>query len=354
MSVKSYEEFQKLKQEYDNWVKGSHSMSLKDMEIFLSEMLPTEKYLKERYLYGYRESLWVIARGEDDRFKKIDENIAVYRHFRYDTHQIHSHDFFQIIYVYSGCSSVYISKDSMEISQGDLILLMPGTEHRLAVNNDECIVIKIYIRSSTFEKTFYRWLYEDNQLSDLFRQSIYNNRTGNYMVYRTGEDEVIRRNVLSLYTEYLNAGKYNDIVEECLLTEIFCYLIRNYSESLDRNGISAVLKYIIDHRATVTLDELSDKMGYTKNYICRMIKQSTGLTFLDILFTARLTTAKKLLIENDMTIDECSQHSGFTNVKQFYRVFRKSLGTTPKSFREENKKAQLPKKKAKLDLFNSD
>ena len=50
--------------------------------------------------------------------------------------------------------------------------------------------------------------------------------------------------------------------------------------------------------------------------------------------------AKKLLADTDMPIGEISVTAGFSNTKQFYRAFRKELGTTPGAYREKvNKNA---------------
>lgn len=348
--VRYSDEFERLMDEYGSRCENMSHVTDDDVVRFLCEMLPTEKFLKERFSLGCRESLWNVRSEETERFPD-NVNIRVFRHFRYDIHQPHMFDYFQLFYVYSGSASLFIYTNEpreVKFTKGDFLLLTPRTKQNLRVWCDDCMVIKIYIRSSTFERTFCKWIGENNLLSELFRRAIYGNMTGNCLIFHSGEDDALRQRVISLYAEDLSRDEYSGIIEECILTEIFCRLSRDHMSDIHDEAegdfgfrdIGTAIKYINDNRATVTLDSLSRQMGYSKNYFCRMLMKKTGRTFLQILFAARIEAAKKLLADTDMPIGEISVTAGFSNTKQFYRAFRKELGTTPGAYREKvNKNA---------------
>ena len=339
-------EFARLMDDYNNMCLHMHGMTEADIEDFLDKTLPIEEYLKDRYLHGCPNSLWNVSSAEGEKFRE-SRNIRVHRHFRYDIQKPYMVDFFLLFYVYSGNASLMIGdgkKHEISLATGDFVLLTPHTMLCPRVFCDDCMIIKIYIRSSTFERTFYKWLGEGNRLSEIFRRAIYDNKMSeNSVIFHSGCDRTLRSRILALYAENLNDDEYSGIIEECILTEIFCRLTRDYLDSGQEIGdgafvfrdIGTAIKFINDNRADVTLDSLARRMGYSKSYLCRMLMQKTGRTFLQILSAVRLDAAKKLLCETDMSIGEISEIAGFSNVKQFYRAFRKELDTTPGEYREK-------------------
>ena len=339
-------EFAILMDDYNDLCDQMHGLTEADIAQFLDKTLPIEDYLKDRYLHGCRDSLWNVSSGDGQKFGE-SRNIRVHRHFRYDIQKPYKVDFFLLFYVYSGNAQLIIGEEKHEFSltAGDFVLLTPRTMLCPQVFCDDSIIIKIYIRSSTFERTFYKWIGEGNRFSEIFRRALYDNMSGNCVTFHSYGDRTLRSRVLALYAENFNKDKYSAIIEESILTEIFCRLTRDYLESGQEandgfgfRDIGTAIKFINDNRADVTLDSLARRIGYSKSYLCRMLMQKTGRTFLQILSAARIDAAKKLLGETDMSISEIAEISGFSNVKQFYRAFRRELDTTSSEYREKSRR----------------
>ena len=65
----------------------------------------------------------------------------------------------------------------------------------------------------------------------------------------------------------------------------------------------------------------------------RFIKKRTGKTFIDYVNNTRLSFATKLLIETDLNIGEIGFKSGFNNIANFNRIFKKVKKCTPNEYR---------------------
>jgi len=312
---------------------------------YLNEILPVEQFMKQCWLEKYEGYFWSEYNLSEESFsfrtRRPDENIQISRHFRYDRHPMHVHHHFQLNYVLSGNPCIETADETITLTRGDFCILAPELKHHIIANSDDVVLIKIYTRSSTFEQVFLRWLGENNILSEFYRRVLYENDTGSYLMFRTGDDLVMHELMLDMYREFMGKRPYSNIIVEGRLTEYFCRLVRDFSGGVVVSGdtgksrnMGAIIKYIIEHHADVTLDSLAEASGYSKNHICRLLHRGTGKTFTQILNSARIDAADKLLLTTDMSIHDIAVHVGYNTIEHFYRVFREYRGTTPREWRE--------------------
>ncbi|MCO4291954.1 AraC family transcriptional regulator [Solitalea sp. MAHUQ-68] len=79
----------------------------------------------------------------------------------------------------------------------------------------------------------------------------------------------------------------------------------------------------------ITIEEIAQVANMTPEAFCRYFKVCTRKTYLNFLNEIRITNACKLLINKDLTIAEISANSGFNNLSNFNRIFKKVTGLTP-------------------------
>jgi YesN/AraC family two-component response regulator len=91
-------------------------------------------------------------------------------------------------------------------------------------------------------------------------------------------------------------------------------------------------KYVDDF---FSLDYLADTIGMSTAYMCRIYKQYTGSTIIDVLAGKRMNKARELLISTELSVNEIASKVGYTNSTYFYRVFKKENGVTPNEFRKK-------------------
>ena len=83
---------------------------------------------------------------------------------------------------------------------------------------------------------------------------------------------------------------------------------------------------------------LSKEMGYSSRQFYRKLKPLTDKSPADIIKEYRLSTAERLLVSGNFTIDELMDRTGFTNRSTFYKAFSQRYGMPPRQYSEQQKK----------------
>ena len=77
----------------------------------------------------------------------------VQKHNRYSPALIHSHTFFELVYVYDGKCTQEISGQTISMKTGDFCVIPPSVEHSISVYDDS-IIINIMLRRNTLPVSY--------------------------------------------------------------------------------------------------------------------------------------------------------------------------------------------------------
>ena len=103
-------------------------------------------------------------------------------------------------------------------------------------------------------------------------------------------------------------------VEGIRMDQIFQYLVSNY-----KNHIS--------------LNEISSIANLTPQAFCRYFKKHTDKTFVSFLNEVRINEACKMIVSGRFdSFSDVSYQTGFDNVTNFNRVFKKTMGKSPREY----------------------
>lgn len=87
----------------------------------------------------------------------------------------------------------------------------------------------------------------------------------------------------------------------------------------------------------IRLEEVAELANMSPNAFCRYFKQRTNKSFFQFLIEIRIEHACALLTNKvDLCVSEVSELSGFQNLSNFNRRFKKEKGITPSQFRRQN------------------
>jgi AraC-like DNA-binding protein len=99
--------------------------------------------------------------------------------------------------------------------------------------------------------------------------------------------------------------------------------------------INEIYKYSLTHfREKITLAQVASLANMSPTAFCRFFKGHTKKNFNSFLHELRIGHASKLLIENKRTITQVCHDSGFNNVTNFYKTFKKVTGKTPQEYQK--------------------
>jgi two-component system response regulator YesN len=139
--------------------------------------------------------------------------------------------------------------------------------------------------------------------------------------------------------------KITDSFNQSILTCYSSYSLKNVvyktSEILEKafanyinNSISLKVNCYIENNYMypITIEEISESIHLSSNYVGRQYKKETGENVLQHLNEYRIEKAKQLLIEGKYQISEITFKVGYSNPAYFSNVFSKITGVSPKKF----------------------
>ena len=83
-------------------------------------------------------------------------------------------------------------------------------------------------------------------------------------------------------------------------------------------------------------DKIASELCVGRAQLNRKLKAITGLTTKDYILQLRISQAKSLLLDSNLTVSEIAYRCGMDDPTYFSTLFRKATGLTPKAFRSQS------------------
>ncbi|MBQ8528762.1 MAG: AraC family transcriptional regulator [Clostridia bacterium] len=81
-----------------------------------------------------------------------------------------------------------------------------------------------------------------------------------------------------------------------------------------------------------TAEEVARALGYSEDYLSRLLKRSLGVGLKQYIDRVRLDSIKRELLLGEMTLAELGAYFGFSDYKSFLKFFKYHEGVTPTEF----------------------
>ena len=325
-----YQNYRKEKENpetFDDYIK---SLDIKDIR-------------KHRYIIPEIKETIPIDLNFEYEFADTSFGINIQKHDCFCPEYLHSHQFFELSYVYEGTCRQTIFSQTFNLTKGDTLIIPPSISHSIDVD-DESIIINIMISKEELLNIFRNpSIAKHNKFSEVFVNYLYTDNKDAFIVHN-GNDEEIAELMLKLY--YENYNKY-DGYELMLISYMTAFsariermhhnkiqLIKNQETGTSK--INDMLTCIRDNYSTISLQEIASKFYFSKEHCSRLIKEKTGYNFKDLVNRYRMEQAANLLTSTNMQISYISKTVGFNNIENFNRAFKTYYKSTPKEYRINN------------------
>lgn len=276
---------------------------------------------------------------EIDNVIQENENIALSKHLHTKDEPMHSHKFLEISYVFSGCGYQNINGEQSFVKRGDLMVFLLKDEHSFSPQ-DSIGIYNCYISPQFLSEKFTNSLNAVDILTltafSAFTLDNINTLFHCGQNYREIENifEAMEREFLNKETGYIQI-LHNYL--EILLTKIFRLQQNNSSINLPEEIgkiTPEILKYIENHyNQKITLTKLAQMSFYSPSYFSRIFKECYNTTLTDFVLGLRIDKAIVLLKETNKSVEDIAESVGYSDMKTFYKAFKKITGTTPKNMR---------------------
>ncbi|WPR74563.1 AraC family transcriptional regulator [Algoriphagus sp. NG3] len=261
------------------------------------------------------------------------------KHF-YDS--LHQHPQAQLTLILEGRGQLLVGDYVGRFDSGDLYLLPESIPHVFRSDADyyqEESGLRIAGNTIFFDFKAMRRAFLE--VEDFHELSLLNDKiTGCYKI--TGEVRKEIAQVISGFGEFSGISRLRQCFHVLSLLDFSSADIvllnkvpvpRTMTER-DGRRMDQVMRFILDNSARqITLEEVADQAYMSKEAFCRFFKLRTRKTLTQYIQQLRVTEAKKLLLETDLSIAQVSYQVGFQTLSHFNKTFKSLTDMTPKDWR---------------------
>lgn len=274
-----------------------------------------------------------------DELKLTDISVITYNHFNGIQFK-HSHNFFELGYVRSGTISHQFEDKTEYLKKGDYFIIDIGKCHsyKKIETKEELIVQNVMFVPSFIDPT----LKNDKNFMEMIsvypfeidKSVIQYDPTALVYHDETGEIGML----LDMLEKESKSNTCHPHMLRSLLMVVLLKSIRKISEydSSNHNDlINKILKYASEHYLEKdSLTTFASENYYSLPYLSGLFKDKMGVSYRKYIQTLRINEACRLLKSSSYTINQICQIVGYKSETQFYNVFFKEIGMTPKKYRE--------------------
>ena len=261
----------------------------------------------------------------------------------------HTHDFIEIIYILSGQVIQIIDGEEYRVRHGDCLFINYGSTHAF-IPDGEFSYFNICFSPETLGEAIVTPENAFSLLSLTAFNEMRRDADGGKISFFGGERKEIEDILSAMLREYRSKEKAFDRVMESYLSILIAKMLRKTEAGVATEEIGDLWQELSEYidenpEAELTLSALAGKCFYNPSYFSRVFKEKFGMSLSAYVNRKRLERAIRLLCETELSVDEISARTGFSDRRNFYHAFAKYVGGTPSEYRRLHGAAQSEKAK---------
>lgn len=238
----------------------------------------------------------------------------------------HAHPFCEIMFVFSGSGEATIGGQDYAVKKGDIIIYNPNTLHKESSSSE------VGIEFAFFGITNF-------QVSGLPSDYLVS-KEASPVLHTKGDAEKFAFYFRSLVEEVSDGKPYGELIAKYWARLILLGILRlsNISESkFVTNAIfTKIHHYLSQNFAEIeSMDQICEELHISKYYLSHVFKNNMGMPPMQYITMKRISHAKKLLQETDLTATAIGEACGYKDHVLFFKTFKKFEGITPSTYRKQ-------------------
>lgn len=249
----------------------------------------------------------------------------------------HWHSYFEITVVKEGKGNYFVNGQEYAMEEDDIIIFNNVEPHGWKLlSGDMKLIVMVFSPEFVAEKLS---LFDEGYLKPFIeRGSNFKNRIGHEErvnpeirgiideIYRESEERkegyhlMIKADVLRILTMLIRACQ-NENSSDMMLPEKKKAMAR----------LEHAFEYIDAHYSEkITLEEVAASVYMSANYFSSYFRKITNMRFSEYLTRIRINHARELLRKPGSNVTEVAMECGFRNISNFYRLYKKQVGVSPR------------------------
>ena len=247
----------------------------------------------------------------------------------------HSHPEFELNFIRKGKGRRYVGNSIKDFGDGDLVLVGSDLPHCwLSDTGGQSWVIQF--RGDFLGDVLLRnpEMASIRKMLDLSNQGI------------SFEGALVSQ-VESILQTMLKMNSFDRLIELLRLLNLLAgtkqyrllsskgFLFQAKGNDQDKERLGMIHKYIQSNfKKKIAVNDVADLISMTPGAFCKYFKKRTYKTFINYLNEFRVGYACRLIKETDLGMAQIAWESGFENLANFHRQFKKIAGYTPGEYKK--------------------
>jgi len=253
----------------------------------------------------------------------------------------HYHEECQLTLILSGSGTAFISNSIVEYDTGDLFFIgenlphvcrsdqmgMPGIEDRIRA-------VSVFFPKKKL-LSIVDEIPDSDRINKLLDDSAYGLRIKAASKQKVGS---LIQKIGHYYgfSRILNLLQIFDLVASFQKAEKLVMMRTAPLDASHRRDLNKVFDFVmLNYKGKITLDSVSALVYMTPNAFCRYFKKHTQKSFSSFVIEVRINKACKMLQDDSNSVSDSCYSSGYNNISNFHRHFRRVVGLTPNEYRKQ-------------------
>ena len=252
--------------------------------------------------------------------------------------KLHQHEEIQVSLIIEGEGTLVIGDSINQFGKGDILIIGSNLPH-VFKNDDKTATVShmysLFFTKTSFGNRFFE-LEELKELQPFFKRSKHGFKITSHIklikehFFKLEEATKFKRFIILLellkiasksqyksLSSFIYEKKYSDN-EGYRMRNVFEFTMNNFDKD-------------------ITLNTIAEIANMTKNAFCKYFKKRTNKTYIQFLNELRIEHACKLLLaNNDFSIIEVAEASGFKNISNFNRQFKTLKKINPSEYKHKS------------------
>jgi len=265
-----------------------------------------------------------------------------FRHAGYKAgEEMHSHASYELHVLLNGSAILETDSACVPLHADDNVIVVPDVFHDFKEQEKGSSIVSFTFTVNMGRK---KGCADYSRVIERLTQQNENIMVANH----PGISELVRKIMANMYSEHMFAYEKVRAALYMLFAELFSQIIEedgthtayeSFAVEQDTR-IYMMEEYFNEYyMEDISLKKLAELLYLSEKQTERMVQKAFGEGFRARLTRVRLMSAKKLLKETDLEIQEIVRRVGYQSYNGFYMAFKKRENCTPQEYRDKEKKS---------------
>lgn len=259
---------------------------------------------------------------------------------------MHSHEFWEISYVYEGRGTHYFEDGrTEEIQENELVFVSPDVSHCITSpppgRGSWVRVCNLLLTQDYMEKIIRR-LQPVRELDEYSLKDMVC-RKAPFCIHFRDDSGSVYHLLMTAAHEYRHFSACSREMIGNSVVSLLMYLMRQYERMVRNETVTATKNEVIDDLvkyitsnfgSDLSLDYLAEYVHLSPEYLSRYFKKCTGVNLSEFIAETRIEKAKYRLRTSAWSINDICEYCGYRSISNFQKAFKKAVGMSAGEYRK--------------------